>query len=56
MCVRCHEAEAPQPLGLCAPCALNARLEIAAGMKRLSAYLAAWAAFDDWLRRHSRSI
>jgi hypothetical protein len=51
MCVRCQAAEAPEPLGLCTACALNARVEIVAGLKRLDAYLAAWAAFDDWLER-----
>jgi hypothetical protein len=56
VCVRCQAAEAPEPLGLCTPCALNARLEIVAGMKRLCAYLAAWAAFDDWLRGRSQAI
>jgi hypothetical protein len=56
MCVRCHAAEAPEPLGLCTPCALHARLEIVAGMKRLCAYLAAWAAFDEWLRRRSEAF
>ena len=56
MCVRCHAAEAPEPLGLCIPCALHARLEIVAGMKRLCAYLAAWAAFDEWLRRRAEAF
>jgi hypothetical protein len=53
VCVRCLATDAPEPLGLCTACALNTRIEIAAGMQRLSAYLAAWAAFDDWLVRRS---
>jgi hypothetical protein len=27
------------------------RIELAAGLRRLADYLAAWAAFDDWCRR-----
>lgn len=50
MCIRCRQAEAPQPLGLCAPCAMHTRIEIAEGLRRLAGYLAAWAAFEDWLR------
>jgi len=50
MCVRCRQAEAPEPLGLCAPCAMHTRIEIGDGLKRLASYLAAWAAFDAWLR------
>ncbi len=50
MCIRCHAAKAPEPLGLCAACAMHTRIEIIEGLKRLSLYLAAWAAFDEWLR------
>jgi hypothetical protein len=56
VCVRCRAREAPEPLGLCTACALNTRIEITLGMQRLSGYLAAWAAFDDWLRRNSETV
>jgi hypothetical protein len=49
MCVRCGEGEAPEPLGFCTSCALQVRVELADGFKRLRGYLAAWAAFDEWL-------
>jgi hypothetical protein len=51
MCIQCQAGEAPEPLGLCAACALQVRLECSAGLRRLGLYLAAWAAFDDWLQR-----
>jgi hypothetical protein len=50
MCIRCRCVHAPEPLGLCAACVLHTRVEIVDGLKRLGGYLAAWAAFDDWLR------
>lgn len=50
MCIRCEKAHAPTPLGMCAACALHTRVEVTEGFKRLSSYLVAWAAFDDWLR------
>jgi hypothetical protein len=49
MCVRCHEIAAPEPLGLCAACTIQTRLEVAEGTRRLEEYLAAWAAFGEWL-------
>ena len=51
MCIRCRDIEAPEPLGLCAACTVQTRLEITEGLRRLAGYLAAWAAFDEWLRR-----
>jgi hypothetical protein len=50
MCIRCRNAEAPGSLGLCAACAMNTRVEVTDGMVRLSNYLVAWAAFEEWLR------
>jgi len=50
MCIRCRSAEAPEPLGLCPACVMHTRVEIVDGLKRLASYLAAWAAFDDWVR------
>jgi len=49
MCVRCMQEKAPEPLGLCAACALHTRIELTSAVARLEHYLAAWAAFDDWL-------
>jgi hypothetical protein len=55
-CVRCRTAQAlPHQDGLCAPCTVSTRLEASAGIRRLTEYLAAWAAFDAWSRdRHGR--
>ena len=50
MCIRCRDAEAPGSLGLCAACAMNTRVEVTDGIKRLSNYLVVWAAFEEWLR------
>ncbi len=49
MCIRCRQAEAPQPLDYCAACSLHARDEVSTGLRMLEQYLAAWAAFDTWL-------
>jgi hypothetical protein len=53
-CIRCNDASAPEPLGLCTPCAMHTRLEVVAGLRRLHNYLDAWANFDAWLRRRGR--
>jgi hypothetical protein len=50
MCIRCQSAEAPEPLGFCPVCVVQTRVELAAGIRRLGEYLAAWAAFDEWCR------
>lgn len=56
MCIRCQNVDAPEPLGFCTACALNIRLEVFEGLGRLEGYLAAWAAFSDWLQvRRTRS-
>jgi hypothetical protein len=52
MCIRCQEHDAPEPLGLCAACAIQVRLELADGLRRLADYLGAWASFEDWLDSH----
>jgi hypothetical protein len=54
MCIRCNNADASEPLGLCPVCAVQTRLEFGRGLRRLGDYLAAWAAFDAWLRDHDR--
>jgi hypothetical protein len=52
MCVRCRHEPAPEPVGLCGACVLHTRIEVTDGLRLLEAYLARWADFDDWLRRH----
>jgi hypothetical protein len=49
MCIRCKAIEAPHPLGLCASCVVQTRVEVSAGFKCLGEYLSSWAAFDRWL-------
>ena len=49
-CIRCRSAEAPHPLGYCPACAVHTQIEVAGGLRQVAAYLAAWAAFEDWLR------
>lgn len=55
MCIRCQDAQAPGSLGLCAACAMNTRVELTDGFRKLGTYLTAWAAFEDWLRKHPAS-
>ncbi len=50
ICVRCRERNASGEVGLCPSCAIQTRIEFAAGFRRLGEYLSAWAAFDDWCR------
>ena len=37
-------------VGLLPTCVIHTRIEIVTGLRRLTEYLAAWAAFDDWCR------
>jgi len=53
MCIRCHRREAPTALDYCASCGLEARLEVARGLRELAEYLDRWPTFDDWLRGQS---
>jgi hypothetical protein len=53
-CIRCREEPAPEPLGLCTPCAMHTRVEFVTGLRRLRLYLNAWADFDEWLRLNGR--
>jgi hypothetical protein len=50
-CIRCGNAEVPQPQGFCASCAACVRVELVEDLKRIGAYLSSWAAFEEWLRR-----
>ena len=52
MCVRCGTTAAPESQGYCPTCVIHTRIEIVTGLRRLTEYLAAWAAFDDWCRSH----
>jgi hypothetical protein len=49
-CVRCGTTAAREPSGYCPTCVIHTRIEIVTGLRRLTEYLAAWAAFDDWCR------
>jgi hypothetical protein len=49
-CVRCRTAAAPEPHGYCPACVVHTRIEIVTGLRRLTEYLGAWAAFDEWCR------
>jgi hypothetical protein len=54
-CVRCRTTEVSGPLSLCKACARETTEECSTGFARLGRYLAAWAAFDEWLREHGRT-
>ena len=54
-CVRCRAADVPGPDSLCSGCAHETAEECTSGLARLGRYLAAWAAFDEWLRQHGRT-
>jgi ribosomal protein L37E len=51
-CIRCGNDEAHDEQSYCPQCAIASRVEVLSGMRRLGDYLAAWAAFDEWLRAH----
>jgi hypothetical protein len=48
MCTLCGSPHIRDPLGLCLNCTIELRREYYTGLERLTAYLAAWAAFQDW--------
>jgi hypothetical protein len=49
-CIRCGDVQTPDGEGYCTSCLREARAEVFSGMRRLGEYLAAQAAFDEWLR------
>jgi hypothetical protein len=55
MCVRCGSPHISDPLGLCLSCMIDVRREFYAGLEQLEAYLAAWAAFQDWEAKQALS-
>ena len=52
-CERCS-GDAKGELRACPACVAAARKEASAGLRRMTEYLAAWAAFDEWCRTHDR--
>ena len=48
MCVHCGHPHVSDPLGFCLACSIEIRREFYAGLERLTAYLASWAAFEEW--------
>jgi hypothetical protein len=50
MCIRCGARDAVWPDDLCGPCGFYTRIEVSRGLRRLSDYLGAWAAFEEWER------
>jgi hypothetical protein len=53
MCIRCREIHTSEPLGLCALCAIQTRIEVSEGLRQLNRYLESWARFDAWLETSS---
>jgi hypothetical protein len=45
------KAKHPSHSGSAKACAIQTRAEHSAGFRRLTTYLAAWAAFDQWLQQ-----
>lgn len=50
MCIRCGEHESLQDRPYCVRCTFAVRAEVEEGLRELSAYLRAWAAFAAWCR------
>jgi hypothetical protein len=48
MCVLCGEHNVPPTRELCVHCAFVVRAQVDDGLRKLEAYLAAWAAFERW--------
>jgi hypothetical protein len=48
MCIRCGDHETPPDRAYCVHCTFAVRAEVEDGLRKLSQYLAAWAAFDAW--------
>jgi hypothetical protein len=52
MCVHCGHPHISDPLGFCLACSIEIRREFYTGLERLTAYLASWAAFEEWEAEH----
>jgi hypothetical protein len=48
MCIRCGDHETPADRPYCVNCIFAVRAEVEEGLRRISDYLSAWAAFDAW--------
>jgi hypothetical protein len=55
MCIRCNKNETPPDRVYCVHCTFAVRAEVEEGLRRLSDYLASWAAFDAWDAARSRA-
>jgi hypothetical protein len=54
MCIRCGEHQTPPERSYCVHCTFAVRAEVEDGLRKLSAYLGAWAAFDEWCAASAR--
>ena len=52
MCVQCGNPQISDRYGFCLACSIELRREFYAGLERLTAYLASWAAFEEWEAEH----
>jgi hypothetical protein len=53
MCARCGDRPTRSAEEeFCPICVISIKVEVARGMKQLSEYLGAWAAFSDWCASH----
>jgi hypothetical protein len=52
MCVHCGHPHISDRFGFCLACSIEIRREFYAGLERLTAYLASWAAFEEWEAEH----
>jgi hypothetical protein len=50
MCIRCGEHDALPDRPYCIHCTFAVRAEVEDGLRQLSEYLGAWAAFASWCR------
>jgi hypothetical protein len=53
MCPHCGNPHVSDSFGFCLACSIQIRREFYAGLERLNAYLASWAAFEEWDAEHA---
>jgi hypothetical protein len=53
MCPQCDNHHVSDSYGFCLACSIETRREFYAGLERLTAYLASWAAFEEWEAKHA---
>jgi len=56
MCIRCGEQEALPDRPYCIHCTFAVRAEVEQGIRQLTEYLDAWAAFDAWCRARGETV